>query len=98
MSIIINGMKMPRSCGECKIRIALGCCGTLPHNTRVPTCPVIELPPHGRLIDADAMIRELEKWSSYPVPYIQKRNLEFIHFLKEAETVIEAEVDNDTDP
>jgi hypothetical protein len=47
--------------------------------------------PHGRLIDADAMIRELEKWSSYPVPYIQKRNLEFIHFLKEAETVVEAE-------
>lgn len=26
-------------------------------------CPLIELPPHGRLIDADALIKEVEKFA-----------------------------------
>ena len=55
MSILIKGMEMPTSCGDCKLRTAVGCCGNLPHNTRMPNCPLVPVPPHGRLIDADAL-------------------------------------------
>ena len=56
MSILIKGMEMPTSCADCRVRLAVGCFGNLPHNTRMPNCPVGPVPPHGRLIDADAMI------------------------------------------
>ena len=55
--IYIPGIEMPTSCSECKIRTVVGCCGNLPHNTRMPGCPIIPVPDHGRLGDLD----ELEK-------------------------------------
>ena len=55
MSIYIRGMKMPKSCSDCKIRLSVGCCGNLPQNTRMPNCPLIEVPPHGDLIDRDML-------------------------------------------
>lgn len=55
MSVLIKGIEMPKSCMDCKLKMAVGCCGNLPHNTRMPHCPLVELPPHGRLIDADAL-------------------------------------------
>ena len=50
MSVIVKSMEMPKNCTGCPI-----CCG-LPYqhrdvNGRRPDCPLIELPPHGRLID-----------------------------------------------
>ena len=69
MSILIKGMEMPKNCGECpccentfyqcningarffKVRDA--------YEKRHPDCPLIELPPHGRLIDADALAGRL---------------------------------------
>lgn len=52
MSIYIKGMGMPKSCSDCKIF-----CG-LPYQLRDkkgrrPDCPLVPVPPHGRLIDAD---------------------------------------------
>lgn len=52
MSILIKGMDMPKNCTGCPI-----CCG-LPYQHRDvkgrrPDCPLIELPPHGRLKDVD---------------------------------------------
>lgn len=61
MSILIKGMEMPTSCADCKLRMAVGCCGNLPHNIRMPNCPLIELPPHGDLIDRYAAIRSAFK-------------------------------------
>ena len=68
MSILINGMKMPKSCYECRLGYSLlgkRCMrtGTLVETGdalkgRLPTCPLIELQPHGRLIDADALIKD----------------------------------------
>ncbi len=54
MGVYIRGIEMPTSCGDCKLRMAIGCCGNLPHNTRMPNCPLVEIPPHGDLIDKDA--------------------------------------------
>lgn len=53
MSILIKGMELPTSCSDCKLRMAVGCCGNLPHNTRMPNCPLFPVPAHGDLIDRD---------------------------------------------
>ena len=59
MSIIIKGMEMPKNCRDCGIEQEGFWCGALDgyQNTRCFTnerredCPLVELPPHGRLID-----------------------------------------------
>ena len=56
MSILIRGMEMPTSCADCRVRLAVGCCGNLPHNTRMPNCPLVPVPPHGDLIGREWLI------------------------------------------
>ena len=60
MSILIKGMKMPRNCFVCPLSVVVGerlvCEVTRDEVLRWKidfNCPLIELPPHGRLIDAD---------------------------------------------
>ena len=67
MSILITCMEMPTSCGDCPIGDAL-CCSLMSGvpalwkeytiavrtNRRHSHCPLVPVPPHGRLIDADA--------------------------------------------
>lgn len=68
MSVLIKGMKMPQSCHECVAGYG-GCCfvapaeadGICPDNGRADFCPLIPIPPHGRLIDADALRAEVKK-------------------------------------
>ena len=84
MAILIKGMAMPKSCVVCPC-IYDGYCQALPYNEdddyfrevnykefgnkRRDDCPLIELPPHGRLIDADALTTVTEmvdgKWKTY---------------------------------
>ena len=70
MSILIKGMPMPKSCWDCpfgkekQFDVGIICTlldGTTFDTTSRPTsmCPLIEFPPHGRLIDADAMEKEV---------------------------------------
>lgn len=47
--------------------------------------------PHGRLIDADAMIKEIKRWEDHPNKYIRNRNEDFIFYLNDTETVVESE-------
>ena len=72
MSIYIEGMEMPRTCYDCKFRKRNGLelvCPVLEKSYKIADtqvlfvrekdCPLIEVPePHGRLIDADAVILE----------------------------------------
>ena len=64
MSVIVKGMEMPKSCSKCRWFDMGGGYGyqcTLLHKSfdmwnkisvaRDKECPLIELPPHGRLID-----------------------------------------------
>ena len=57
MGLYIPNVEMPKSCDDC------------PHPTctlwqsvnggeRNEKCPLVELPPHGRLVDADALIKD----------------------------------------
>ena len=63
MSILIKGMEMPTSCEKCEFHD--GWCLRLPGivqamNERREDCPLVPVPPHGRLIDADALLKKCE--------------------------------------
>ena len=60
MSILIKGMETPKNCGACPLRLAW-CRERIYMVNRPQRCPLIELPPHGRLIDADALMLEFDK-------------------------------------
>ena len=66
MSVIIRGMKMPKGCAFCKIQTRNGkkmLCPLMRRewdlrdpmsaDHRLDGCPLVEIPPHGRLIDGD---------------------------------------------
>ena len=68
MSILIKGMEMPKNCEECAIKswdtedyvcpfsgVSTLCI------SRQDDCPLIPVPEHGRLIDADALFAKIEK-------------------------------------
>ena len=60
MSVLIKGMKMPKSCNSCPFQFR-NC--IIPFNPfseeRHPDCPLSDVPSHGRLIDADVMAEDL---------------------------------------
>ena len=63
MSILIRGMEMPNICAYCFLD-ASECDLHAKVNIwreRHPNCPLIELPPHGRLGDLDELINGCEK-------------------------------------
>ena len=62
MGVYIEGMEIPSSCNECPLeRIERYVCSITGKaynwglKTRPTDCPLVEIPPHGRLIDADAL-------------------------------------------
>ena len=71
MSVIVKNMEMPKNCKECKMWSICEClndfedfesiCYAVEDGdlVRDKNCPLIELPPHGRLIDVDKI--EYEK-------------------------------------
>ena len=91
MSVLIKGMDMPTNCADCKVRIAIGCCGNLPHNMRMPNCPLGEVPtPHGRLIDADALGIGKAKREVFNVPEYADGWNSAVELIYNAPTVIES--------
>lgn len=69
MSVLIKGMEMPKNCYDCPLAGDFKC-NLMPsvpalckeydmavqNEKRLNNCPLVEIPPHGRLIDADAPI------------------------------------------
>ena len=57
--ILIRGMEMPQSCATCDLFGEYGCAFigavgyALTQGRRNEDCPLLELPPHGDLIDMD---------------------------------------------
>lgn len=49
MSVLILGIEMPKSCRECPFLYMTSICDGS------KDCPLVHVPPHGRLIDADAL-------------------------------------------
>ena len=84
MSILIKGMEMPKNCHECafgKYEVCGINAAIEGDNTVTNSCPLIEVPPHGRLIDADALTdaNESTEW------YHQAPNKEMVHGANSAE-------------
>lgn len=67
MSVLIEGMEMPKSCYGCALchplyhtsYCAVANRNCTPLREKKAWCPLVPVPPHGRLIDADALIIDL---------------------------------------
>ena len=55
MGVYINGFPLPNNCGACPLRLAW-CRERIYMVNRPDRCPLVPVPPHGRLIDADACL------------------------------------------
>ena len=92
MSVLIKDMEMPDNCEECRFDTECGFCSVMPDNfcgdtdgfTKPDWCPLVEVPaPHGRLIDADELMRDISKY--------HVSDGKFQHWVDVQQTVIEAE-------
>lgn len=68
MGVYIKNMKMPGACLACDFCNPFAeepYCRRLmkitPKTTTLPDCPLVSVPPHGRLIDADALVKDLKR-------------------------------------
>ena len=95
-SVLIRGMEMPKNCAECKMWSICDClndfedfesiCYAVEDGdlVRDKNCPLIELPPHGRLIDADKLnIHDVSPAYGFCVMGVTEEDIEL------ADTIIE---------
>lgn len=67
MGVYIPNMKMPEHCGVCRFAVDGWCYAygkpnidALANDGRTNFCPLVPVPPHGRLIDADALAEKID--------------------------------------
>ena len=91
MSLLIKGLEMPSGCEHCPFCIDYWAtddkeewrCIANMHlieffDTRLDSCPLIEVPPHGRLIDADELKEWIAQWFAkhkYYHPYSKSNDI-----------------------
>lgn len=68
MSVLIKGMEMPKDCKNCPFLCDYFCRALMlepdwGRSGRDGRCPLVPVPPHGRLIDADALIDDIRRHS-----------------------------------
>lgn len=92
--VLIKGKDKPTSCRACMysrtdIRNVDWC--VLTEKDLPCDCPIIEVPKHGRLIDADALLNLLNK-CMFPSDMVTTRAVRMAtNWIKEAPTILEAE-------
>ena len=104
MSLLIKGREMPNNCQECVcINDEYFYCqavGRQPQDENVVSrrpdwCPLVEVQPHGRLIDADALMKEIQETCKrlYGTDDITASPTlsTFKIYIGEAPTIVEAE-------
>lgn len=102
MSILIKGIQKPKCCGLCPCFHAektMYCQAVkadknkkivAPYGLGLPEwCPLVDIPKHGRLIDADKLKADNPRHMNADVPYVTEVTVEEI--IDDAPTVIEAE-------
>ena len=64
MSVLIKGMEMPQNCEECDVKAVCKNYWKLirKQHTRPSWCPRVSVPPHGDLIDRDALPTSRVEW------------------------------------
>ena len=92
MSVLVRGMEMPKNCHSCPMCLMRFCQArdrelsereTRPNAKRPEDCPLLPVPPHGRLIDADAL-------DSSETDYLGN-HLVYLVDIDDAPTIIPAE-------
>ena len=108
MSVLIKGMEMPETCSDCEWsyyvgngramckRVSMTDKTDIMTKRRADFCPLIEVPtPHGRLIDADALIADLVKYQNMLDPESRENarvlSVKSYLTLARGEAIIEAE-------
>lgn len=101
--IYIPGMEMPTGCGKCPFEIFGDCYGGkvkrimdvedyIDACCRHPKCPLIPVPDHGRLIDADNLIKIVGKATVLDSSFKWK----FAALVVEEPTIIPASKEGET--
>ena len=98
MSVYIKGMEMPTSCLECRLYNDPWCMAKNinqwrtaynrpPKGKRQNDCPLVPVPPHGRLVDADEITKDEHLHYAFNADswYVDARDIEL------APTIISAE-------
>ena len=97
--ILIRNMEMPKTCRDCRFAVNAygslteGKCAVLGYgvtylNKRCDACPLVAIPEHGRLIDAEKLKETLMK-SAYP-EQSEWYFAESCQFIDEAPTIVSA--------
>ncbi len=84
--LLIKGMEMPKNCHECPFLYVTSICDGF------KDCPIVTVPPHGRLIDADELRAEFPKptdWMDIAQALVHRTAV--WDAIDCAETIIEAE-------
>lgn len=86
MSVYIRGMEMPKSCDDCPLGDSLSCqllpgvpalwreyTNAVRENRRHSDCPLVPVPPHGRLGDLDELAKifredAADDWNKHATP------------------------------
>ena len=95
MSILIKGMEMPKSCLSCPLQGGTADCRLTQktYNWGLPErpsdCPLVPVPPHGRLIDADEFLKRAIGTKCFRGDYA----LMLDELVGESTTIIPAEED-----
>lgn len=96
MSILIKGMAMPKNCEECAFNYDMYRCmitlksTMLADTERLSDCPLIELPPHGRLIDADALNALIDSGDDIDFSEVPETKYAIMQMVNEQDTILEA--------
>ena len=111
MGVYIKGMKMPLGCDDCYFCGEMGMCSVLVathinsgvvgeyrYNAfeRPPFCPLIPVPDHGRLIDADELYDTLDGGYDIDFDEVPETKAELLAMIKRQVTIIPASKE-DTD-
>ena len=99
MSVLINGLDMPKGCVGCPcINAKYNECMILQRRvtnvmTRMTDCPLIELPDHGDLVDRDELMMKMWEASAYAPNHCSWVNARvvFAKDIEDAPVVIPAE-------
>ena len=85
MSILIRGMRFPKTCDECLINCGHSMLYIGITDRRSPNCPLVEIPtPHGDLVDRDKLLAEYDRQHKGPAGGARR-------IMEQADAVIEAE-------
>ena len=108
MSILIKGTEMPETCFECPFmfsrryrcaNLTLDFYGDDGEYTelkgRVDGCPLVELPPHGRLIDANSIYDAVEQRYRMSSGIEHRCERDLLDLICSAPTIIPAEEETD---